>query len=201
VIGFGTQFPTCLSQSNPSRSQPDRSSTSGYSPVSHSQPEPHRINTPRFEPSTSQEPLSQPTPSTPVISQFFLSQPLLTTLLVHQNDLEKEIYEADVSLVDEYEEEEEEIPIEDLELVDPDPTHTKANPELVNPVDTRTEANQELAYPDHTQTKAVVEELLEEETHDPMTTTLYKETIGENLILESSPRFKNQRNLLRIRSL
>jgi len=48
--------------------------------------------------------------------------------LVHQNDFEKEIYEADVSLVDECKKQEEDKSIEDLELVDLDPIYTKANP-------------------------------------------------------------------------
>jgi len=97
-----------------------------------------------------------------------------------------------VSLVDEYEEEEEEIPIEDLELVDPDPTHTKANPELVDPDHIQIEANLELANPDHTQTKAV-----EEETHDPMTATLSEETLGENLIIESSPKIQEPEKFIK----
>jgi len=72
----------------------------------------------RYKPSISQEPLNQPTPTIPDTSQFFLSQTPPTTPLVHKNDIEEEVYEADVSLVDEYEEEEEELPIKDLELVD-----------------------------------------------------------------------------------
>ena len=117
-------------------------------PLSLSQPEPYRIDTPRFEPITfkpiTYEPitLSLPTPVTPDFSQFSISQTPLTTPLVHQDDLEEEIYEADPSLVEEYEDNEsiedleEEIPIGDLEL--------GVNPELVNPVETQLEVNPEL---------------------------------------------------------
>jgi len=42
-----------------------------------------------------------------------LNRPTLTTPLVHQDAIEEEVYEADVSLVNEYKEEEE-IPIADL---------------------------------------------------------------------------------------
>jgi len=47
--------------------------------------------------------------------------------LVHYNDIKVEVYEADMSLVDEYEVEEEETSLEDLQLVDPIGTQVEAN--------------------------------------------------------------------------
>ena len=58
--------------------------------------------------------------------------------MVHQDDLEEEIYKADPSLVEEYEDEEsieelEEYPIEDPGLVDYDQTQIEDHPILVEP--------------------------------------------------------------------
>jgi len=112
-------------------------------PLSLSQPEPYRIDTPRFEPITFKPiayksiTLSLPTPVTPDFSQFSWRQTSPTTPLVHQDDLEEEIYEADPSLVEEYKDDEpivdleEETPIEDPEVVDYNQTPIEINPELV----------------------------------------------------------------------
>jgi len=118
-------------------------------PLSLSQPEPYRIDIPRFEPITFEpitfkpityEPiaLSLPIPVILDLSQFFISQTPLTTPLVHQDDLEEEIYEANPSLVEEHEDNEsiedlEEYPIEDPGLVDYDQTQIETNLDIVDP--------------------------------------------------------------------
>jgi len=154
--------------------------------------EPQESIVPRYEPSSNPLSLSQPKPykiSTPScepsIGPFFFSQPPLTTPLVHQDDLEDEIYEADESLVNEYEEEEE-FPIEDLELVESIDIQVEATLELVDPDHTHIEVDPELDGPDHTQ--AIMEEQLGENL-DPITRTPPEETLEEDPIIEPSPKF------------
>jgi len=101
--------------------------------------------------------------------------------LVHPNDLEEEIYEADPSLVEEYEEEEEKFPIEDLELVESIDIQVEAFLELIDPDHTQIVVNPELDDPDHTQ--ATMEEQLEE-------------TLEEDPIVEPNPEFPEQEEFI-----
>jgi len=67
-------------------------------------------------------------------------------------------------------------------IVDPDHTQVGGDLDLANLSHTQTVTNIELA-------NHAVEESLEEETHDPVTTTLPEETLKENPVIEPSPKF------------
>ena len=111
---------------------------SSTSQVSLSQLEPHRISTPKYEPSSEPLPLRQPEPTRisvhnqkPGPSQFSPSRPSPTIPEIDKAYINAEVYEADASLVDEYEGEEE-TPLVDLELADPVDAQVETNPELVD---------------------------------------------------------------------
>ena len=129
-------------RSAPLSYEPREPITPKYQPsTSHASPsqlEPHRISIPKYEPSSEPLSLRQPEPTRssthnqrPEPNQFPASRHSPTILEIHKAYINMEVYEADVSLVDEYEGEDD-TPLEDRELVDPIGTQVEANLELVD---------------------------------------------------------------------